>query len=270
MDCGLDTQPKFVFRQKSLGAAADKRLIPRAPVATEYKIIGGDGREYGPASLEEIRDWIVDGRVDHSTMVWRSDELRWQPAGRWVELVWDLPTPPTIEPQTETAAEPPPLQVFIPAGFWVRIAAYCVDLLMVLVLLRFATAPFAEQMQDVARMIKAAKPDELMVDVEKLFAFYRAVLPMLFLQLGAQALISIAYFVGFNGRFGCTPGKWLVGIEIVNEDGSPLGYRRAFWRYSAEVISWLTVGFGYLMVAFSPDKRGLHDVIAKTRVIYRR
>ena len=29
----------------------------------QYKIIGGDEAEYGPASLQELKNWIRDGRV---------------------------------------------------------------------------------------------------------------------------------------------------------------------------------------------------------------
>jgi len=32
----------------------------------------------------------------------------------------------------------------------------------------------------------------------------------------------------------------------------------------------LTLGIGYLMVAFREDKRALHDLIVGTRVIYKR
>ena len=53
---------------------------------TEYKIIGGDGAEYGPASLDELKTWIGDGRVAGSTQVWRSDLALWTPAARYAEL----------------------------------------------------------------------------------------------------------------------------------------------------------------------------------------
>ena len=45
-----------------------------------YKIIGGDGVEYGPVAMEEIRRWIVDGRVAPTNHVWRSDLGRWGPS----------------------------------------------------------------------------------------------------------------------------------------------------------------------------------------------
>jgi uncharacterized RDD family membrane protein YckC len=82
------------------------------------------------------------------------------------------------------------------------------------------------------------------------------------------AAVSLGYSVGCNGRFGRTPGKFLFGLKIVNWDGSPLGYRRAFERTAAELLSMLTLGVGYLAVLFSPAHLALHDVIAKTRVIH--
>ena len=32
-----------------------------------YRIIGGDGREYGPISLDQMRQWIAEGRVNAQT-----------------------------------------------------------------------------------------------------------------------------------------------------------------------------------------------------------
>ena len=83
----------------------------------DYKIIGGDGREYGPLPLEGIRDWIAEGRVGHDTLVWKADEGRWLKASERHELKWDLPRPeeqPLAQEKTET---------LITAGFWIRLAA---------------------------------------------------------------------------------------------------------------------------------------------------
>jgi hypothetical protein len=33
----------------------------------DYWVIGEDGAEYGPASLETIAGWVVEGRVQPST-----------------------------------------------------------------------------------------------------------------------------------------------------------------------------------------------------------
>jgi hypothetical protein len=34
-----------------------------------YNIIGADGKEYGPISIEQIRQWIADGRINAHTRV---------------------------------------------------------------------------------------------------------------------------------------------------------------------------------------------------------
>jgi uncharacterized RDD family membrane protein YckC len=231
---------------------------PLGTVDITYKIIGGDGREYGPATLEEIRDWISDGRISRETLVWRDDEQRWQRAQVWDELRWDLPHPP---PQLNA---PPTLARFHPAGFWVRAAACVVDWSILFLIMAFAFQPWIEDFQRSTHELMGTSPEELARDMTRVWALYKTV----FGCAGVLALIHLCYFVGCNGRFGCTPGKWVLGLRVVNLDCSPLGFRRAFWRYSGEVLSSLTMGIGYLMVAFNPEKRGLHDVLAGTRVIY--
>lgn len=62
-----------------------------------YKILGGDGKEYGPATLEQMLGWIRDGRVNGSTQVWRSDQTAWVTARELPEL--QLPAaPPVVAP----------------------------------------------------------------------------------------------------------------------------------------------------------------------------
>ena len=43
----------------------------------EYRIIGSDLREYGPVDVEEIREWINEGRADANTLVCEIDEKQW-------------------------------------------------------------------------------------------------------------------------------------------------------------------------------------------------
>ena len=51
-----------------------------------YKLIGTDGNEYGPASLEQVRDWAKQGRLAASTQVLRSDQSAWSTASALPEL----------------------------------------------------------------------------------------------------------------------------------------------------------------------------------------
>ena len=51
-----------------------------------YKIIGADGREYGPVSVEQIRQWIVEGRVTAQTMMQAVGGSEWKPLALFPEL----------------------------------------------------------------------------------------------------------------------------------------------------------------------------------------
>jgi hypothetical protein len=51
-----------------------------------YKLIGTDGNEYGPVTLEQVRDWAKEGRLASSTQVLRSDLSAWSTASALPEL----------------------------------------------------------------------------------------------------------------------------------------------------------------------------------------
>jgi hypothetical protein len=62
-----------------------------------YRIIGADHREYGPVSLEQLRQWLREGRVNAQTRV-RYGEGAWQPLSSFPEVQAELaamqPVPP--------------------------------------------------------------------------------------------------------------------------------------------------------------------------------
>jgi hypothetical protein len=51
-----------------------------------YKILGADGKEYGPVSLEQLRQWVAEGRVNARTQVQESGTAEWKPAAEVPEL----------------------------------------------------------------------------------------------------------------------------------------------------------------------------------------
>ena len=63
-----------------------------------YKIIGGDGKEYGPITAEQMRQWILEGRVNGQTQVLAEGGTEWKPLGAYPELaplLGSRPTAPT-------------------------------------------------------------------------------------------------------------------------------------------------------------------------------
>jgi type II secretory pathway pseudopilin PulG len=65
-----------------------------------YRIIGGDGKEYGPVSAEQIQQWLKAGRVDALTKAAREGTTDWRPIGEFPEL---MPAP-YVEAQTDGKA----------------------------------------------------------------------------------------------------------------------------------------------------------------------
>ncbi len=76
------------------------------------------------------------------------------------------------------------------------------------------------------------------------------------------------YFVGFTANCGQTPGKRIMGLRVVNEDGTPVDWsvasNRFFIGYS---ISLLPLGLGFYWALVDKNNQAWHDKIAGTLVI---
>ena len=64
-----------------------------------------------------------------------------------------------------------------------------------------------------------------------------------------------------------TLGKMALGIIVTDMEGRRIGFGKATGRYFAKILSALILGIGFLMIAFTQRKQGLHDILAGTLVI---
>jgi uncharacterized RDD family membrane protein YckC len=64
-----------------------------------------------------------------------------------------------------------------------------------------------------------------------------------------------------------TLGKMALGIIVTDLEGRRIGFGKATGRYFAKILSFLILGIGFLMIAFTQRKQGLHDILAGTLVI---
>ncbi|KAF0836012.1 putative RDD family membrane protein YckC [Methylovorus glucosotrophus] len=81
-------------------------------------------------------------------------------------------------------------------------------------------------------------------------------------------LVTWLYFTVFEASaWQATPGKRMLGLRVTDASGKRLGMGRANARYWAKLLSCLLLGIGFLMVAFTSKKQGLHDLIARTYVL---
>ena len=61
-----------------------------------YTILGTDGNQYGPVTIDQFRAWAREGRVGGETQVWRSDQPAWTAAAALPEL--GLAAVPALDP----------------------------------------------------------------------------------------------------------------------------------------------------------------------------
>lgn len=81
-------------------------------------------------------------------------------------------------------------------------------------------------------------------------------------------LLALLYWAGMEScPTQATLGKMAVGIQVTDLAGRRISFLRALARNLAKVLSALLLGFGFLMVAFTAHKQGLHDLIAGTLVV---
>lgn len=75
-----------------------------------------------------------------------------------------------------------------------------------------------------------------------------------------------AYFVLLHGLDGCTVGKWLLGLRVVNARRERITYGQSVMRW---IVAALTAPLllGFLRILWHREKRGWHDSLARTWVI---
>jgi hypothetical protein len=61
-----------------------------------YKIIGSDGKTYGPVNAEKIREWLAAGRVENRTAVLPEGALEWTYLGLLPEFARECAGPPPV------------------------------------------------------------------------------------------------------------------------------------------------------------------------------
>jgi uncharacterized RDD family membrane protein YckC len=92
-------------------------------------------------------------------------------------------------------------------------------------------------------------------------------------KMGSYLIINIlivgALIVAAWRYWGSTPGKMVFGLKIV--DGTTLekpSISQHIIRFIGYFVSFIPLGLGYLIIPFNKKKKGLHDFMADTAVIY--
>jgi uncharacterized RDD family membrane protein YckC len=66
-----------------------------------------------------------------------------------------------------------------------------------------------------------------------------------------------------------TLGKMALGIVVTDISGRRISFARATGRQLGKIVSGMILYIGYLMIAFTQRKQGLHDIMAECLVVVR-
>ena len=140
------------------------------------------------------------------------------------------------------------MNTFESAPLWRRLAALLYDVL-VLVAIWMAAA---------ALVLLAFRGE---VDVAHQPPLYHFVLQ------GVLLALTALYFVVSWSRGGQTIGMRAWRVSILDAQGRFPDARRSLARFALATGSTLLLGSGFLWCLFDPDRRALHDILAKTRMV---
>ncbi len=137
----------------------------------------------------------------------------------------------------------------IPAGFWLRLAGRLIDWIPLsgILVLVLGMGPSGLYLLGVPESITS-------------------------LCVALFVLAHFAFFVAFTTCLGQTPGKWVVGIKVVDADGQPPRFGVTLRRELVEFL-WMALRIclvGLLdpiWIAFTSKKQALHDLGAGTYVV---
>jgi uncharacterized RDD family membrane protein YckC len=155
----------------------------------------------------------------------------------------------------ETATRQPVASAVLPrlAGFWFRTLAAIIDTVLCQVVTIVLVFPLGFALG--ASMAGKSSISDV-----------QAVAQGMGFVLGI--LINWLWFtISESSRWQATIGKKLFGIRVTDETGARIGFGRANGRYWSKILSVLILGIGFVMVAFTKKKQGLHDKIAGTLVV---
>ena len=131
-------------------------------------------------------------------------------------------------------------------GFWMRVIAYIIDSIIVEVVLVV-----------IAYIIGMATGE-----------------PMMMVMAGPLlSIIGLVVGLGYwavleSSAKQATLGKMAIGAKVTDEAGNRISFMRALGRTVAKILSGILLLIGFIMVAFTGKKQGLHDKLAGTVVVH--
>jgi uncharacterized RDD family membrane protein YckC len=136
------------------------------------------------------------------------------------------------------------------AGFWWRVLAYIIDSLIM-------SAVFVPLGIVLGVVMIASGTDE-----------NSPVMPLVNLGVNGLSILGSWLYHSLleSSSWQGTVGKKVCGLRVTDLDGHRISFARATGRYFGMILSGMICLIGFVMVAFTEKKQGLHDILAGTLV----
>lgn len=249
----------------------------------DTSITDGDRRQ-GPLTIDDIRDLVKFGKITNDTLVWHTGETEWK---KWADYPEATQEVSEEDAEAKNLADEKMSEELLKqtintllkekmahrrfVGFFPRACAFVIDNIILSVL-----GVLILEIMNVAGMVDfnavseafsqylsnptSSEVADKLLEAEGMTLFF-----------SIWYIVQALYFIIFGALTSATPGKMLLRIHIETSNGERLNWLSSTCRCIASVFTMFTMLFyaiGYLIVMIDPQRRALHDHIARTRVIY--
>ena len=154
------------------------------------------------------------------------------------------------------------------AGFWRRAAALLIDgiiLGVAIMIIGFVVSMAGVGMFAGVEEIAAGEEAAAAAALEEAVAVMGVI--AIVMNLAIMAIYWLYFAIMECSSAQGTMGKMALGIVVTDLDGDQISFGRATGRFFGKFISSVILGIGYIMVAYTEQKQGLHDMMAGCLVL---
>ena len=199
----------------------------------DTSITDGDRRQ-GPYSIDEIRDFVNEGKIKDETLVWHTGEANWK---AWKDFPEASEPPEPSEEELLKQTIETLLQSRMNrkryAGFFVRANAFIIDniilsifgALFLYVMILAGMLDLNAVSEIVNQYIENPTSTELVskaLEIPGMSAFFTI-----------WSFVQAVYFIVFHAVWGATPGKKLLHIHVEMANGEKLSWAFSIFRFIA-------------------------------------
>ena len=202
-----------------------------------------DGQQLGPVAENNLFQMFRGGRLRPDTMVWTAELKDWVQARSVAGLLDNAAHTPR---PSQDVYQTPVSSAQVYAGFWKRFAAAFIDSVVLMVGGFVVGLGFG--------IVYGAT-----IETEQGLELFGNIIGIILGWLYNSLFESSAKQA--------TLGKMALGIKVTDLEGNRISFGKASGRHFGKIVSTLTLFVGFLMVAFTERKQGLHDMMAGCLVL---